>query len=74
MQLAVPKLRSASGFKQFNSQFKKARFDLQTWRESERLPQRETAVLDADGGTGWDLAAALLRPRDIQVQLISDIP
>lgn len=67
MQLAIPKLRSAGGIKQFNQQFKKARFDLQVWRERERLPRRETAILDAEGSAGWDLAASLLRPRDIQV-------
>lgn len=67
LQLAVPKLRSASGIKNFNQQYKKARFDLKTWRASEQLTARESAVLDANNGVGWDLAAALLRPRDIQV-------
>lgn len=30
------------------------------------LPGRQTAVLDADGHAGWELARALLRPRRIE--------
>jgi hypothetical protein len=29
------------------------------------LPARQTAILDADGHSGWELARALLRPRRI---------
>lgn len=29
------------------------------------LPARQTAILDANDGAGWDLAASLLRPRQI---------
>ena len=68
LQLAIPRLRSSAGIKQFNLQYKKARFNLQAWLDKERLPAKESAILDADAGAGWDLAAALLRPRDIQVQ------
>ncbi len=66
MQLAVPRLRSASAIKAFNQQFRRCCHDLRTWRDSERLSPRDTQVLDANGGLGWDLAGALLRPRDIQ--------
>ena len=68
LQLAIPRLRSSVGIKQFNLQYKKARFNLQAWLDKERLPAKESVLLDADAGAGWDLAAALLRPRDIQVQ------
>lgn len=67
LQLALPKLRSAAGMRQFNDQMRRLRYDLAVWRESER--PRDAGVLDAEGGAGWDLAAALLRPRDIQVPL-----
>ena len=29
------------------------------------LPARQTAILDANDGAGWDLAASLLRPREV---------
>ena len=68
MQLAIPKLRSAAGIRAFNAAYRKVRYNLAAWRASESLPARETELLDADGGAGWDLADALLRPRDIQVR------
>ncbi|KAK9814185.1 hypothetical protein WJX72_001933 [[Myrmecia] bisecta] len=67
MQLAVPKLRTSSGLKNFNSALKRYNYDLYKWRDAERLPARQTAVLDADDGAGWDLAESLLRPREVKV-------
>ena len=67
MQLAVPKLRSASGLLKFNSAFKEAAYDLGTWRDRANLPAKETAILDAEDAAGWDLAEALLRPRAIDI-------
>ena len=67
MQLALPKLRSAASIKKFNNQLKEHRYDLMSWQESERLSSRDTALLDANYGAGWNLAEALLRPRNIQV-------
>lgn len=70
MQLALPKLRSSTSIKKFNNQLKEHRYDLMSWQESERLSARDTALLDANYGAGWNLAEALLRPRNIQVPSI----
>ena len=42
---------------------------LDEWRARERLPAAQLAALDADGGAGWDLARALLRPRSLQARV-----
>ena len=34
-------------------------------RRRQQLPPKQTAILDADGHSGWELARALLRPRRI---------
>lgn len=67
MQLAVPKLRSASGLQKFNSAFKAAGYDLGAWRDRANLSAKETAILDAEDAAGWELAEALLRPRSIDI-------
>ena len=67
MQLAVPSLRAPRAFRAFNAALRGNGCNLLAWRASARLPASQTAVLDAQGGTGWDLAAALLRPRRVQV-------
>ncbi|KAK9798998.1 hypothetical protein WJX73_001206 [Symbiochloris irregularis] len=67
MQLAVPSLRSPAGFRNFNGALRRLNCDLLAWRASARLSPAQTAVLDADNGAGWDLAAALLRPRMLEV-------
>eukprot|EP00884_Botryococcus_braunii_P000646 jgi/Botrbrau1/10582/Bobra.0358s0005.1 len=67
MQLAVPKLRTSSGLRVFNAAIKRHDYDLFKWRENERLPARETAILDANDGLGWKLAESLLRPRKVEV-------
>lgn len=41
MQLAVPKLRTASGLRVFNAALKRHNHNLFSWRESEHLPARE---------------------------------
>lgn len=71
MQLAVPKLRSASALRTFNKQLQDLRCDLGEWRARERLPAAQTAALDANDGAGWDLAQALLRPRKLEVRCSS---
>ena len=40
---------------------------LAIWRASAGLKPAECEVLDRDHGSGWNLAAALLRPRQVQV-------
>lgn len=67
MQLAIPKLRSASGLQKFNSALKEADYDIHTWRARASLPAKETAILDAEDSAGWELAEALLRPREIEI-------
>ena len=37
----------------------------QEWRVRAMLPARQTVLLDANDGEGWDLAEALLRPREV---------
>lgn len=66
MQLAVPALRSDRGLKAFNEDIKTAGYDVYKWREAANLAPVQTAVLDANAGAGWELAAALLcaRPAD----------
>lgn len=70
MQLAIPKLRTSSNIKSFNTQLNKQGYDLVAWRKRERLSPKDTALLDANNGAGWELASALLRPRNIQVGLV----
>ena len=65
MQLAVPALRSDRGLKAFNEDIKTAGYDVYKWREAANLAPVQTAVLDANGGAGWELAAALLCARPV---------
>lgn len=51
----------------FHKSFKTCRYDLKRWRTITNLSPQQTAVLDANNGVGWDLAAAMLRPRKVQV-------
>lgn len=67
MQLALPKLRTGTGLKSFNSSLKSVAFDVKAWRRRANLSSKDTAILDADDSAGWDLAEALLRPRMIDV-------
>ena len=69
MQLAIPRLRTVSSLKTFNQQFRKAGYNLQTWLKRQDFTPQETAILDMDGGAGWNIAGALLRPRGIQAIL-----
>lgn len=62
--------RADSGCVQaFHASFKRCRYDLMRWRTISSLTEQQTAVLDANDGAGWELAAALLRPRKVQVRL-----
>lgn len=36
------------------------------WRHQAKLPPKESALMDADNGAGWELAESLLRPRAIK--------
>lgn len=62
LQMAIPTLRSAAGLKNFNSELKAFKYDLNKWREfSRRLP--DLTILDLDSGRGWDLATKLISER-----------
>lgn len=67
MQLAVPSLRTPTSVRSFTQTYARAGYDLEKWRENARLQKRDTTVLDAENGAGWELAQALLRPRSIEV-------
>jgi hypothetical protein len=68
MQLAIPQLRSDRGLLAFNEAIKKADYDLEAWRAASRHGfAKHNAVLDADDGAGWKLAAAMLRKRTLEV-------
>ena len=65
MQVCIPKLRTPRGLKAFNQELKNAGYELSRWRETygERLTEKETWVLDAEGAMGWDLVEKLITPR-----------
>ncbi|KAB5561819.1 hypothetical protein DKX38_006776 [Salix brachista] len=62
LQMGIPSLRSLSGLKNFNTEIKRARYDLNIWRESTRLRPNLT-ILELDSGRGWDLATKLISER-----------
>ncbi|CAM8913752.1 unnamed protein product [Rhodiola kirilowii] len=62
MQMAVPSLRSSAALKNFNSELKSAKYDLNKWRETTRSRPNLT-ILDLDSGRGWDLATKLISER-----------
>lgn len=59
---------TAARLQSFHASFKRCRYDLTRWRTVSALSPAATAALDADGGAGWQLAEALLRPRKVQVR------
>jgi len=67
LQLAIPSMRQDRFLKNFNTQYgPKFDYDLDAWRANSFIPARDFDLLDADGGAGWDMAKALLRPRSIK--------
>ncbi|ONI03990.1 hypothetical protein PRUPE_6G295600 [Prunus persica] len=62
LQMAVPSLRSSAGLKNFNSEIKTVKYDLNKWRDYTRL-RPDLSLLDLDSGRGWDLAAKLVSER-----------
>nr|AZQ19332.1 protein phosphorylation [Populus tomentosa] len=51
LQMAIPSLRPVSGLKNFNTEIKKAGYDLNKWRESTRL-RPDLTILELDSGRG----------------------
>ena len=41
------------------------------WRIQAKLPPKESMLLDADNGAGWELAESLLRPRAIKASILA---
>lgn len=62
MQMAIPTLRTTSGLKNFNSELKAVRYDLNRWREITRS-RHDFRILDLESGRGWDLATKLISER-----------
>ena len=66
LQLALPFLRQGSGLKNWKQAMVRLNHDVKAWRERASLSVRQTAMLDANDGVGWDLVEGLLRPRQIE--------
>lgn len=66
LQLGLPFLRSPTSLKNWKATFARCGYDVDEWRARSGLSAKQTALLDADDGLGWDLAAGLLRPRDVE--------
>lgn len=76
LQLAFPALRNDNALIAFNRKLRDCGWDLNKWRAAEALSKRNGAwpreleegfaLLEADGGLGWDLATKLVayNPRD----------
>lgn len=62
LQMAIPTLRSTAGLKNFKSEIKAVKYDLNKWREMSRL-RADFRILDLDSGRGWDLATKLISER-----------
>lgn len=70
MQLSLKPLRHDSGLQAFNTELKRANYNLKSWRANCRYSREEFSYLDADGGAGWELVTALLQPRHDMDNLI----
>ncbi len=56
LQLALPTLRKRAALRAFREDLARRGGCLREWRAHAGLPARETQLLDARGGEGWDLA------------------
>ena len=66
LQLSLPFLRSSSSIKNWKQTMIRLKHDIKEWREKAKLSSRQTVLLDANDGAGWDLVEALLQPREIE--------
>ncbi|KAL3715300.1 hypothetical protein ACJRO7_007089 [Eucalyptus globulus] len=62
LQMAIPTLRTSSGLKNFNSEIKAVKYDLNKWKDYTRL-RPDLTILELDSGRGWDLATKLISER-----------
>ncbi|KAK9866922.1 hypothetical protein WJX84_004340 [Apatococcus fuscideae] len=67
LQLAIPRLRQMESLRDFTKLLKREDCDIYAAVKAARLPAKQTALLEAEQGAGWDLLAGLLRPRSVQV-------
>eukprot|EP00850_Spirogloea_muscicola_P018877 SM000178S03442 [mRNA] locus=s178:48325:52502:+ [translate_table: standard] len=70
LQMCLKPLRIDAGLVQFNSELRKCKHDLDKWRRKCRYGESEFAMLDADGGAGWELVQSLLQLRHNQGSFI----
>ncbi|CAM6127871.1 unnamed protein product [Calypogeia fissa] len=70
LQMAVRPLRQDIGLQQFNTEFKRAGYNLDTWRKRCRFGDEEFSLLDGDGGAGWELVRSMLLPRHDRASFI----
>jgi len=67
MQLSLAKLRNSSALRTFSQQMQTCKHDLDLWRSRHGPAPKESEILDANNGAGWELARTLLRPRLVVV-------
>lgn len=67
MQLSLQRLRTPAQLRTFSTVLANMDHDLNAWKDRLRMSNKETSVLDANDGAGWEMAAALLRPRRIKL-------
>ena len=70
-QLCLSSLRSDVQLQRFNRELRRYNYDLLRWKRSRRFHARETTLLDADGGAGWELAAQV-RVSNFAVRIVSN--
>ena len=66
LQLGLPFMRAPTTLRNWKNTFARCGYDLEEWRMKSSLSARQTVLLDADDGLGWDLASGLLRPREVE--------
>lgn len=66
LQLGLPFLRTTTALRNWRNTFARCDYDIEEWRMRAGLSAKQTALLDANEGLGWDLVAGLLRPREVE--------
>ncbi len=66
LQLGLPFLRTTTALRNWRNTFARCDYDIEEWRMRSGLSAKQTALLDANDGLGWDLVAGLLRPREVE--------
>ena len=66
LQLGLPFLRTTTALRNWRNTFARCDYDIEEWRMRAGLSAKQTALLDANDGLGWDLVTGLLRPRKVE--------